>query len=334
MNFIPKNCILIIILSLAVFSLSAQTYTRKTGERTEDFINRIKPDRKGLIHTLIEDRWNNPEKEVIAAFWKANIPESDQTSDTNVSSILSKLYVPIGENHYQMITIDSIPGSPSDMSLISVFFYDRDIDGKRELVAIYSNQYKCSQMTETIYSAKIYDDIDYANLPDELPVLEIIKDDIHSDNDTIECTEPEFTRIEKLRHYMENVPFSIPDSLAGKYVSDGCFLEIDIIKDKGEYRYIMQTGEKKYNGSIRFSSESEMGEQRLWVILQDFQWAEYKGNLMDVEDPDEVPSLDMWGLDLYYDKGELTFQNYGNAMNYYVKMNECDQKYIRLIKEK
>lgn len=128
----------------------------------------------------------------------------------------------------------------------------------------------------------------------------------------------------------------LPEDFTGKYISeDGCPMQIEIIKEEYEYHYTMQTSEKKYRGPIRFSREFDINDrsQTLWIVLQDFEWAEYKGSLMDVEDPDEVPSMEMWGLDLYYAKGELMFQNYGNVMNYYVKMNECGEKYVRLLKE-
>ena len=38
------------------------------------------------------------------------------------------------------------------------------------------------------------------------------------------------------------------------------------------------------------------------------------------------------GVDCYYSPEELIIQNYGNAMSYYVKLSDCDEKYIHFKK--
>ncbi|NDV97342.1 hypothetical protein D0T84_20920 [Dysgonomonas sp. 521] len=416
--------------------------TRKAGESAEDFINRIKPAGKELVHPVIEADWNSTDKKVIIAFWETQVKEKGETSTYNVTYTVGKLYVPTDGNRYQEVAIDSLSESPLEAVIQAVFFYDRDGDGKRELVLIYSNDYRHYQMAGTFYNANVYDDIDYDNLPAQLTVLEDIYGGQCGNNDVGEEFEPLFTTAAELREHLKEIPFTkhrmnfeknytgkigsnmnvsfhlgkrgndisgffyyekhgidirlygnltkdgkvemsemdyqhnttakitgkftdsgfegewknektgktypielketadkigpIPDNLAGKYVSDGCFLEIDIIKDKGEYRYAMQTDTKKYSGAVHFLREFDgtSKQQTLWLELSNFEWAEFKGDLSGVEDGDSVESIGMQGLELYYSKDELSFQNYGNAMNYYVKVGDCGDKFVTLTKKK
>ena len=37
-------------------------------------------------------------------------------------------------------------------------------------------------------------------------------------------------------------------------------------------------------------------------------------------------------IDAYYSPEKITIQNYGNAMNYYVKLYDCGEKYIHFKK--
>jgi hypothetical protein len=38
------------------------------------------------------------------------------------------------------------------------------------------------------------------------------------------------------------------------------------------------------------------------------------------------------GIDGLFSEKEITIQNYGNAMNYYVKLDDCGEKYIHFNK--
>ncbi|MFV0470407.1 MAG: hypothetical protein ACK5L7_00005, partial [Paludibacteraceae bacterium] len=70
-----------------------------------------------------------------------------------------------------------------------------------------------------------------------------------------------------------------------------------------------------------------------YLTLKNIEWSENEGALDEegeqVDDSVELPK-EIQGV-LY--KNEITIQNTGNSMNYYVKIAECDQKYIHLIKK-
>ena len=69
-----------------------------------------------------------------------------------------------------------------------------------------------------------------------------------------------------------------------------------------------------------------------YITFKDIEWSEYLGAIdpegTKSEEDLELPK-DIQGV-LY--KDEITIQNSGNAMNYYVKFGECDLMYIHLIK--
>lgn len=52
---------------------------------------------------------------------------------------------------------------------------------------------------------------------------------------------------------------------------------------------------------------------------------------LEVETTEDDLSLPQDIVGVLYEN-EITIQNYGNAMNYYVQLGACDVKYIHLIK--
>lgn len=113
----------------------------------------------------------------------------------------------------------------------------------------------------------------------------------------------------------------------------GCDMEIAIEKKNNNYIYTLKAGEREESGTVSLSRVREYDRNTIYITLDDVKWADYKGNLMDVEDPEDVPSSDIFGLDGLWNNGIITIQNYGNAMNYYIKIEECDSKYIQLERE-
>ena len=62
-------------------------------------------------------------------------------------------------------------------------------------------------------------------------------------------------------------------------------------------------------------------------------WDEEQGDLtQDIHSTKPIKKTT--GVALFEESGNtLSFQNAGNAMNYYVIFSECDSKYVRLVKE-
>ena len=82
-------------------------------------------------------------------------------------------------------------------------------------------------------------------------------------------------------------------------------------------------------------AEIELNESKdgYYLSLKNIEWSENEGTLDDEGepiDPDITLPTEIGGI---LDKNQITIQNTGNVMNYYVKFEECNAKYIRLIKK-
>ena len=121
------------------------------------------------------------------------------------------------------------------------------------------------------------------------------------------------------------------ESIEGRYRNSeetACELLLDIFKSGDGYSYKFQIEDRLYEGNI---SISIVGDEK-YVILEGIPWVKNIGPISNGEDPDDVEGYPAYGIDLYWNDHEMVLQNYGNAMNYYVKL-ECDDKFIRFVKD-
>ena len=104
---------------------------------------------------------------------------------------------------------------------------------------------------------------------------------------------------------------------------------LTISENEGKYAYILETTKNVHKGFVEIEDGDEM-----FVTLPEIKWAEYRGLIPEGKELEDVPSEDMFGIGFVYDgeTKQLMFQNYGNSMNYYVKIAEIDDKYIILEK--
>ncbi|RLJ69615.1 hypothetical protein [Pedobacter alluvionis] len=82
-------------------------------------------------------------------------------------------------------------------------------------------------------------------------------------------------------------------------------------------------------------AEIELNESKdgYYLTLKNIEWSENEGTLDDEGepiDPDITLPTEIQGV---LEKNQITIQNTGNVMNYYVKIEECNAKFIRLIKK-
>ena len=102
-----------------------------------------------------------------------------------------------------------------------------------------------------------------------------------------------------------------------------CSISLNIQKSGDEYTFVLSVNETEYNGKV---SVSETG-----IVLEGIPWVCYHGTLKDGIVP-EGEGEPTYGIDFLWEDGNLTMQNYGNAMNYFVKLS-CGNKYITLERE-
>ena len=115
---------------------------------------------------------------------------------------------------------------------------------------------------------------------------------------------------------------TFPQSIVGKYINSeetDCNLKLIITKSQEEYFYKLQMDNKVFEGKVDFSTEKDGN----YIILKGIPWK-------DPSTMEDAPSSNE--IEAQWDNGEISFQNYGNSMNYYVIIN-CDAKYIVLVKQ-
>lgn len=137
--------------------------------------------------------------------------------------------------------------------------------------------------------------------------------------DTIQKTSPEFS----LEGIYEADTASAPSLPA-------CHLRITISRNGEGYDYRIQTGLRDISGPLSVNSEGK----QVYITLENLPWAEYEGTV--TTSADEIPQRNKdvpVGIEAVWHEGEITIQNHGNSMNYYVKIHECDQKYIFLVRK-
>lgn len=125
----------------------------------------------------------------------------------------------------------------------------------------------------------------------------------------------------------------LPKDIAGFYAveqdseAETCKkFNIRIVREKDNYGYMINTCDRTEKGPIRFFR----GEKELYVIFENFRWAEYAGDL-NVENEEDIDwNREVYGFDAEWDAGRLSFQNYGNSMNYYTIIEGCGGKFIEL----
>lgn len=123
-----------------------------------------------------------------------------------------------------------------------------------------------------------------------------------------------------------------PINIIGNYrvdEQDQCALSISITKSRGEYFYHFKNLKRDLKGKITFNRS--ISENLVYINFHGIEWEEDSGDV--TKDNDESSAADrvlptvVQGL---LSKGEILIQNTGNAMNRYVKISQCDLKYINL----
>lgn len=125
----------------------------------------------------------------------------------------------------------------------------------------------------------------------------------------------------------------LPNTIEGKYFNEYCDLLLTFSKSKGEYSYGYKSNKRSITGKVNFYRDVN----ELYINLTNIEYAE---DYFDIELPEEDPEKEKeferlkqigkrtMGVDCYFTPDEITIQNYGNAMNYYVKLYDCGEKYI------
>ncbi|KFF02806.1 hypothetical protein [Chryseobacterium luteum] len=129
----------------------------------------------------------------------------------------------------------------------------------------------------------------------------------------------------------DNLLFDIEGNYTLKQdVVTDCKIFLSLFYKSGVLKYKMETNTRKLSGDAKIDLNEK--KDGYYITFKNIEWSEYLGAIDsegEASEEDLPLPQDIQGV-LY--KNEITIQNSGNAMNYYLKIGECDVKYIHLIK--
>ena len=137
----------------------------------------------------------------------------------------------------------------------------------------------------------------------------------------------------------ENKIVDLPRNIEGVYKTEineneiePCNLIIKITKKNGEYYYNYKSESRNLNGKVSFLRNIE--KNVINIVLEGIKWSEYRGDVTNQDDENyEEKDLELPNeIEGNFNENEIKIQNYGDAMNYYVKLNDCGKKYIEFKK--
>ena len=113
--------------------------------------------------------------------------------------------------------------------------------------------------------------------------------------------------------------------------SESCDMSVEIRKNGAGYSYQFNLNGEKIKGRVTLKKNDS---KETYINFEGIKWAEYQGDISNDPEKGDTTSFELpVGIDGLLAGKEITIQNYGNAMNYYVKFAGCDEKYIRLVKQ-
>ena len=126
--------------------------------------------------------------------------------------------------------------------------------------------------------------------------------------------------------------------ILGKWENEKCSLSFQIFKKRNQYNYIFKSEKREISDTLEITQEDRV----IYLNFKGIEWFENKGELGPeyfeetsdslIQEKEEVLPI---GITALFDSKEKNFviQNYGNAMNYYTKLEEGCEKYIYFYKK-
>ena len=125
--------------------------------------------------------------------------------------------------------------------------------------------------------------------------------------------------------------FKEADDEQTEELNQGCDMTVTITKKAAGYGYYIKTPDTTYRGKLTVVKSQD---RKYGIVFEGIEYAEYEGDVSQQADSDaDTKTFDLpIGIGAELDGNTITIQNYGNAMNYYVKFGGCQVKFIRLVK--
>ena len=110
-----------------------------------------------------------------------------------------------------------------------------------------------------------------------------------------------------------------------------CIISLQIEKKEEAYRYHLITAVKNQKGRARLKKDTE--GKGVYIVLEGIKWSETSEEAALPKHGKTIGKEAAYDVDAFFTDEEMVIQNTGNSMNYFVKLGECDKKYIHLIKK-
>ncbi|SNR16255.1 hypothetical protein [Tenacibaculum jejuense] len=110
----------------------------------------------------------------------------------------------------------------------------------------------------------------------------------------------------------------------GNWKNETSNLNFKLFIENHQLKYTFTSPKRSLSGTAKIT-ENNM------IIFDDFEWSEYAGGAIDeegIEKKETLPLPTQIGTTINFESNEFVIQNYGNAMNYYTKIEEADEKYV------
>ncbi|WP_299683246.1 hypothetical protein [uncultured Tenacibaculum sp.] len=120
-------------------------------------------------------------------------------------------------------------------------------------------------------------------------------------------------------------------AVVGHWKNETSNLNFKLFVTNNQLEYTFTSPKRSFNGAAQIT-ESNL------IIFKGFEWSEYAGGAVDDGDEEEEreqpPLPTEIGTTIDFESGEFVIQNYGNAMNYFTKIEEASEKYVSFKKVK
>lgn len=129
----------------------------------------------------------------------------------------------------------------------------------------------------------------------------------------------------------------LPVAIEGEYYTEDCNIRLTIYQSKGLYYYNYKSDERNVKGEAIITQD----EDTVYIALSGMEFAEDYFDLIqeanDLEKQKKYEALQKKGkrrtVSCTYSSKGLYMQNYGNLMDPYTQLYDCDKKYIHFKKQ-
>jgi hypothetical protein len=204
-----KKLLLLSIVFLNLTDSFCQSLKRNIGESAEKFVERtMTNDNSKITGKVIETKWNS--ETVIFAFIAVEEIQKNGTEHNVETNVEGNVFIPISENLYRKILIDSYVEEGAVAEIESVFFSNTDKDKQKELIVLckWNQDRHAYPISGNLYQVYFYDDLKKTpkvltkiNLDNKFPL------EFDGTDDAGKISKAKYTNAEKIKQKLKQLGF-------------------------------------------------------------------------------------------------------------------------------